>query len=1017
MRDRTKAEFIKEVELLRREVAELRQAESQRQKVEEALKESEAQKRILLDNSPDMILHVDRNMKVLWANKTALDISSAAVGQACHKAYMGSDQPCEGCPCKKALETGQIQMGVMHRPAVEGVRGDRYWEDIGVPLKDDNGETVGVIEIARNITQRKRTEEALRKERDRAQRYLDIAGGAIVVIDANEKVSLVNRKGCEVLGYEEGEIVGRNWFDTFLPDRHRERIRAVFASLMAGEIEPVEYVENPVVTKNGEERVIAWHNTVLRGEKGNITATLGSGEDITDRKRAEETLRESEEFRTSLLNNSPVSVLVAEEDTTIRYVNPALEERTGYSAAELVGTKAPYPYWTEETLHKTGEDLAKAMHQGARHVPELFQRKDGEKFWAEISSTPVLRDGKYQYYLANWIDVTEREKFGEALKESEERHRSFIVSSHEAIFSKDRDGHYHTLNLEAAIGLGGTSVEDIEGKTDHDLLPKEQADALREIDEQVMGSGKGVEVEEVVRDAQGENRIYLSHKWPTYDDEGRTTGISCLAVDITERKKAEEEARYQRDYFRALFEGSPEGIVSTDMERRVMDINPAFEKMFGYSREELRGKDILDCHIPKGREEEGRHLSGRIVRGETVITETVRRRADWREIPVLLWGGPVVVEGKQVGILAIYQDITERKKAEEEAAYQRDYFRALFEGSPDAVVSVDMERRVMDINPAFEKMFGYSLEDIRGTDILDCHIPEGKEEEGRDINRRIAQGEVVVTETVRRGADWREIPVLLRGAPVMVEGQQVGILGMYRDISERKRAEQELTSSRQQLRELAAHLQAVREGERTSIARELHDEMGQMLTALKMDLSWLNKRLPRDETLLLDKIRAMVKLTDANIRAVKRISAQLRPGILDDLGLTAAIEWETEEFQKRTGIKCELSMDEELIVLEQDRSTAIFRIFQEALTNVSRHARANRVKASLREEAGGLVLRVVDDGKGITEKQASHPRSFGLIGMRERTLAMGGEMEIQGIPGEGTTLTVRLPLRREGETP
>ncbi|MCK4221807.1 MAG: PAS domain S-box protein, partial [Dehalococcoidia bacterium] len=269
----------------------------------------------------------------------------------------------------------------------------------------------------------------------------------------------------------------------------------------------------------------------------------------------------------------------------------------------------------------------------------------------------------------------------------------------------------------------------------------------------------------------------------------------------------------------------------------------------------------------------------------------------------------------------------------------------------------------------------------------------------------------------RKRADGTEIPVSLLGAPVIVEGKQVGILGIYRDITERKNAEEELRGSRQQLRELAAHLQGVRERERTSIARELHDEMGQTLTALKMDLSWLNKRLPRDETLLLDKIKAMVKLTDATIRAVKRISAELRPGILDDLGLTAAIEWETEEFQKRTGIKCELSMDEELIVLEQDRSTAIFRIFQEALTNVSRHARANRVKASLREEAGGLVLRVVDDGKGITEKQASHPRSFGLIGMRERTLAMGGEFGIEGVAGEGTTLTVRLPLRREGETP
>lgn len=229
------------------------------------------------------------------------------------------------------------------------------------------------------------------------------------------------------------------------------------------------------------------------------------------------------------------------------------------------------------------------------------------------------------------------------------------------------------------------------------------------------------------------------------------------------------------------------------------------------------------------------------------------------------------------------------------------------------------------------------------------------------------------------------------------------------DITERKQAEEDLRTSREQLRRLAARLQSVREAERTLIAREIHDQLGQMLTALKIDLSQVAKKLAGDGHLL-EQIRSTSELVDTTIRSVQRISTELRPGILDDLGLPAAIEWQAQEFQSRTGIRCRTTRLSNEITLGRTLSTAVFRIFQEVLTNVARHAGARTVKVRLQQKAGILTLKVNDDGRGITEKQITDTKSLGILGMRERALMFGGELDIQGIPGKGTTVSLQIPI-------
>lgn len=233
------------------------------------------------------------------------------------------------------------------------------------------------------------------------------------------------------------------------------------------------------------------------------------------------------------------------------------------------------------------------------------------------------------------------------------------------------------------------------------------------------------------------------------------------------------------------------------------------------------------------------------------------------------------------------------------------------------------------------------------------------------------------------------------------------------DLVSRRTAE--LTASNTRLQQLGTRQETVRETERTRISREIHDELGQMLTALKMDAAWLKKRLPEEEASLRQKAGAMLELIDATIKTVQRISRDLRPGMLDELGLVAAIEWQTQEFQQRAEVDCELVSDaDEKFDLNADLVIAIFRIFQEVLTNIARHAQASKVRIRLTRRERQLELIVFDNGVGITPERAAAADSFGLMGIQERLYPWRGTLELDGAPNAGTTVTVRVPLNQAG---
>jgi len=276
--------------------------------------------------------------------------------------------------------------------------------------------------------------------------------------------------------------------------------------------------------------------------------------------------------------------------------------------------------------------------------------------------------------------------------------------------------------------------------------------------------------------------------------------------------------------------------------------------------------------------------------------------------------------------------------------------------------------------------------------------------------RQRARGLVVPTryEAVGLRKDGSRFPVEVAVATVDLSDGEAS-LGFLTDITERQKAQEDRQRSFEQLRALAGRLQTVREEERKRLAREIHDQLGQALTAIKLDLSSLVRELPPGQNHQEKKGGPLLQLVDETIASVRRISTELRPGMLDDLGLAATVEWAAEEFEARTGTKCLLDLSAEPIAVDSETATAVFRIFQETLTNVARHAGASEVRVRLAEQDGALTLEVHDNGRGIGEVELASADSLGILGMRERALLLGGALNISGEAGKGTTVKIRIP--------
>jgi PAS domain S-box-containing protein len=488
---------------------------------------------------------------------------------------------------------------------------------------------------------------------------------------------------------------------------------------------------------------------------------------------------------------------------------------------------------------------------------------------------------------------------------------------------------------------------------------------------------------------------------------------------------AEEDAELVRHTLEtrlaAIVEWSEDAIIGLSLDGAITSWNRGAEKTFGYSRAEAVGQSIL-LIVPEERHAEEQGVLARIARGETVEHfETERRARNGRRLEVALTVSPIRdASGAVVGASKIARDITARRQAEDQAEEMRDALDAararlgaIIDSAMDAVITVDEQQNIVLFNRAAEQVFGVRREDALGS-ALERFLPARfrgahrahVEHFGRTGVTSRRMGDVTTLWALH--ADGREFPIEASISQASEDGRHYYTV-ILRDITTRKRYEDDLQRQSRELRELSARVLEAREEEKARIARELHDELGQLLTAMKMDLSWLRQRLPDDEVSA--KAAEIGKLLDQTVTATRRISADLRPLMLDDLGLADAAQWLVEDFAKRSGVEARIELPEagRLDPLSKAACTALYRAVQESLTNIARHSGARRAWVLLAVEGDTVHVEIEDDGRGIGPEDLAKARSLGLRGMRERIGYLGGSLDIARAPRGGTRLRIRLP--------
>lgn len=562
----------------------------------------------------------------------------------------------------------------------------------------------------------------------------------------------------------------------------------------------------------------------------------------------------------------------------------------------------------------------------------------------------------------------------------------------DGIFALDTDGHCSFMNQKAA-GILHIDPQAIIGRSLWPAFPDNAGRPFYKACQNAMAKQQYQCLELT---------IPSTDRWMEYHIHPSPTGLSILFREITERKMAEEELKKVELRYRALIEQASDAIMITDNQGNFLDVNPTLCKLFGYTKEELLTSNINNLIDPDQLKNDPIQMD--ILRtGQPILRERRMMHKDGTIIEVEA-NVKMIPDGR---ILAIARNITERKRLARQLQKEKEISESIINSLPGVFFIRELHGKILRWNKHLETVSGYNAEEI--AELKELHFIQEKDKERIRERLKIILAEGRSTsEVIAVAKDGSKIPFFITSAVVQFEGKTcMMFIGL--DISERKRTEEELHQANEQLHHLSAYLQNVREEERKAIAREIHDELGQQLTGLKMDISWAMKKC-KTEDLLYDKLAGMNDLTDHTIATIRRISSELRPSILDDLGLTEALDWQSTEFEKRYHMETRFRPPRNELNISSDLATGFFRIYQESLTNVARHAKAKKVQTSLERMDGMLVLRVSDDGIGFDTATAATKSTFGLLGIKERTLMMGGNCDIFSSPGKGTTIMISVPL-------
>ena len=901
------------------------------------------------------------------------------------------------------------------------------------------------VSLFRKTEELLQAETKLRQSEENFHHSLDNSPMGVRIVTEEGETIYANWAILDIYGYDSMEDLKTTPVEKrYTPESHADFLIRREKRQQGVDV-PAEYTIN-IIRKDGEVR----HLLVLRRE------VLWDGErqfqvlynDITDRKWAEVALRESEERLRTIIEASLDAIIAVNVEGRLVLFNGAAQELFQYSEEEALNQ--PVDILLREEIGKIHQErLERFLNRGVgqcghigRRTERPFRRKDGSLFEGEVSMSGGRRSDGLRLVVFAIHDITTRKKAEEMLRESEMNYKDLVENANSIIIRMDQNGILTFVN-DYAQKFFGYTWDEIIGRNVKIIVPPDESSGrnLKEMTDNILSDPDHYieNINENIR--KNRERVWISWRNKGIkDSNGNIVGNLAIGQDITERKRTEEELQESKYFVERILETTPNLIYIYDLlEQRNAYANREVMDFLGYTPEQIQafGSDLFQNILhPDDALLVAQHHARFATVGEGVVLEIEYRMKHangqfrWLHSRDVLFTRNRLGENRQ--ILGSSEDITERKRVEEELKKRENLLQKVFDVLPVGLWFTDKDGKLLRGNPAGVKIWGAEPKvNLSELGIFKARrLPSGEEIEPEDwaLAHTVRKKITIIDEMLEIDAfDGKKKIILNYTAPVLDDqGAIQGAVVVNLDITDRKQAEEELRASRSQLRALAARLQQIREEERLMVAREIHDEMGGGLTGLKMDLSWLLGKMGDADTCearvaLMDRIQTSNTLIDQMIHIVRRISTDLRPSVLDDLGLIAALEWQLSEFTSRTEISHEFATTFKDVNMEDDTAIAVFRIFQEALTNVVRHSRATKVAVVLREGERSLfgdesfVLEIRDNGRGITEEEILNPGSLGLLGMKERVLTFGGELSISGEPGGGTALVLKIP-RKQGES-
>ena len=880
-----------------------------------------------------------------------------------------------------------------------------------------------VLSVLLDITQRRYMEQALKVNEELLRLFVKHTPAAIAMFDTEMNYLQVSDRFLTDYHLDGQDIIGKCHYDVFpdLPQRWKD----VHNRILQGAVERKD--EDPFIQADGSQGWLMWESLPWRKADGEIGGLILFTQVITERKRAEEALRFSEERFARIFNLSPYRMgILRASDGVILDVNDCWVRETGFSREEAVNHSI---FELDQWLDREHLELARKVLQDRRPMQSLegtIRTKGGEERVALSSVVLVDFDGEPCYlWAAN--DITER-------KQVEEDKRKLIHDLGERV--KELTALHQTARLlqDEAISLPHLLQEIVALLPPAWQYPEVTAARIRFGDVEFKTKGFVVslwsqQVEFSAGNMKGEIEVVYTAPCPDEDigpflneEANLINSLAEMISSALNRRYVQKALAESEEVFRTLAESVSAGIYIY-RDGNIIYVNPAAERLSGYSRDELLQMSVLDVIHPDFRDKVRERIQRRSMGWQSTTRDEDRiitKSGEERWVDVSAAG--TKFRGEQAVIVTAF-DITSRKRAEEELQRSEERYRTLFETSPDAVGVFDADMRLLMTNERGASLYGFDrVEELVGRSAYEFIPPEEREWVEPLIEEIQKTGKLVVFESTGLRRDKTRFDLETRATLISnVDGGSPSVLTVKTDITQRKLAEKALKASQEQLRALSAKAQSAREEEGTRIAREIHDELGGALTGIKWDLEGIDTSLMGTNggsTIpeIRKQIKSMTGLIESTINTVRRISSELRPGVLDDLGLVAAIEWQAQQFQKRTGLKVHWNTDLDNAEVKREGATAVFRIFQEVLTNVLRHSRARNIYVKLYEVVDHLELTVTDDGRGITEDEQKNTTSLGLLGMKERALLVGGEVSIKGAKGKGTTVIVRIPLNADIES-